>query len=73
MRMLKHADDEALVLFDSPKSSMAPQTLKEYPSADFCELTSRFGNVTVGVAGGDQHTPANSGFWKKIGELFMDN
>jgi hypothetical protein len=71
MRILKANEGEALALFGSSGPSEYPPTPSgEYNSADYCELTSRFGDVTVGLMGEDQYADPAPGFWKKIGSFF---
>jgi len=70
MRVLKTTDDEALVLFGTSNAPLSA-SFAESSTADYCELTSRFGSVTVGLAGQDHFTGHESGFWKKIGEYLM--
>jgi len=65
MRVLKTTENEALVLFGTSQTSLDTST------ADYCELTSRFGSVTVGLAGADKYTSAEHGFWKKFGGYLM--
>jgi hypothetical protein len=67
MRMLKTEDDEALVLFETGSPSPSTATSAGPSTADYCELDSRFGAVTVGLAGEDRPVNAGSGFWKMIG------
>jgi len=69
MRVLKTTDDEALVLFGTTNTPLSAST--ESSTADYCELTSRFGSVTVGLAGQDQFAGHESGFWKKVGTYLL--
>jgi hypothetical protein len=70
MRMLKSEDDSALVLFSTPLRSVEPQSTGETSFADYCELTTRHGNVTVGIANEDNFSSPTPGIWSKIGEFF---
>jgi hypothetical protein len=58
MKVLKSDENEALVLVGN--------TTLGSTEPDYCELTSRYGNITVGVSGED-HYVAEIGKWKKLG------
>lgn len=66
MRELKTTNNEALVLFGTSNTSSADSS-----TADYCELTARFGSVIVGLAGQDHFSGHESSFWKKLGDYFM--
>jgi len=69
MRMLKKDDGDALVLFGSAtETSIAPSTGSL--TADYCNLSSCRGSVTVGLAGEDKYV-SEAGFWKKLGGYFV--
>lgn len=66
MRTLKASDNEALVLFGNPSSSPNDP---DSAGANYCQLTSRHGHVTVGIMGQDHYT-AEPGFWRRVGYMF---
>ena len=69
-RTLKTKDHEALILVGDPTSlSTSPDTADDL-AADFCQLESRGGKVTVGFTGEDKYVPTEIGMWQKVGEFF---
>jgi hypothetical protein len=81
MRMLKQHGNDVLVLFGSPPPLPSENENEQYspimtegqwtPAADYCELVSRHGKVTVGVAGEDRiPTKPGGGLFQKLGALF---
>ncbi|KAF8892144.1 hypothetical protein BD779DRAFT_93666 [Infundibulicybe gibba] len=60
-KTLKSTETESLVLMGQNSSD----------TADFCQLTSVLGKVTIGIAGEDQLSVPQPGFWKKFKEFFQ--
>jgi hypothetical protein len=68
MRVIKHTDDEALVLVGNQTMSKGPN---DHQALDFCQLNSRGGKIVVGLSGQDRYE-SKVGFWKKLGNIFSD-
>jgi hypothetical protein len=69
MRVLKSKDREALVLIGEANFSNQ-EHLPHSGAADYCQLTSRKGDVTVGLAEEDTYEN-ESGFWKRVGQRLL--
>ncbi|KAL0953823.1 hypothetical protein HGRIS_005003 [Hohenbuehelia grisea] len=62
VRVLKDTEEETLVLIGNSK------TIGDSTGADFCQLTSRFGKLAVGLKGEDKVAPPEPTFWEKLGK-----
>ena len=68
-RVVKHSDTETLFIVESPRDP-APDTHSESNrETALCELTSRRGNVIIGLRGRDRHEPT-VGLWQKLSNFF---
>lgn len=64
MRVLKAKDDEALILIGENNFSSS-SLHQDSGAADYCQLSSRSGVVTVGLVGENVHH-SEPGLWKRL-------
>jgi hypothetical protein len=69
-RTLRTKNHEALILVGDPTSSSTSPDTADDLAADFCQLESRGGKVTVGFTGEDKYVPTEIGMWQKVEEFF---
>jgi hypothetical protein len=69
MRVLKAKDDEALILIG--ENNFSSSTLhQDSGAADYCQLMSRSGTVTVGLEGENVHQ-SEPGLWARLVQFFQ--
>jgi hypothetical protein len=66
MRVMNSTNEEALILLGD--TSLAPSGSAITTISDYCKLTSRRGQIVIGVSGEDTYEP-EPGFWKKLGVM----
>jgi hypothetical protein len=64
MRIMNAKDNEALVLLGDAAGKEVVAV------ADFCQLVTRRGKITVGISGVDNYVQ-ETGFWKRLSEMFF--
>ena len=67
MRVVNATEREALILIGDTSTFSESEV---FPAADYCQLVTRRGKITVGLSGKDNYIP-ETGFWKRLGELFL--
>jgi len=69
VRVVKHSDTETLFIVESPRDPAPDTSSESNRETALCELTSRRGNVIIGLRGRDRHEPS-VGLWQKLSNFF---